>query len=112
MNGRDLANRGMQSSHAVADEKWKYEATWAVYDIAYEAREFTTDDVWNLLTMRGFDTHERRALGAIMQRAIRARLIKRSGRWTESTRPEAHNGPKPIYNSLIVGEIPRKKRLA
>lgn len=109
-SGQELADEGMTRAFHAATEAFKREALWAIYDVAYDHNEFTTDLVWNLLDERGFNTTERRALGQLMKRAIAKKIVKRSFRYQPSTRPEAHANPKPIYLSLVFNEEPRRSR--
>jgi hypothetical protein len=77
-----------------ADGVWLAEADAAVDVLAAAGINFTTDDVWQKLTAT---THEPRAMGAVMLRAVRDGLIESTGQWSESTRRVAHNRPLRVW---------------
>lgn len=103
MTGDELRDLGIARSDASSSDRFKQLAAIAVYDIAWENKFFTSDDIWVLLP----PTPERRALGAIMVRAIKAHVCRATGRYVRSTRPEAHRNPKAEYESLVYHREPR-----
>ena len=78
-----------------ASERWKGRAKEAVAALALTCRFFTTDDVWNRLD--GVTTHEPRAMGAVMVWAMKQNLIRKTGRYVKSMRPECHRRPIVQY---------------
>lgn len=86
-----------------ADPTWLRSAITAVRATAVRKATLTTDDVWETLrsTYPGVDTHEYRALGAVMRIASRHGWIRPSGTYRPTTRPEAHKRPIAVWFSLI-----------
>lgn len=87
-----------------ADVAWKDEARAIVQRLARSRIEFTTDDVWICLEDSEAETHEPRALGAIMREAGREGLIRATNMTAPSTRPACNARPVRIWESLVVGE--------
>lgn len=58
---------------------------------------FTSDQVWFELQRRGLEPHERRMLGAVMMRLRKAGVVRPTGEYRPSVRPECHAAPKPVY---------------
>lgn len=56
---------------------------------------FTTDDVWDHLGELA--THEPRALGAVMMRLAKARVVAKTGNYRPTTRKQAHARPIPVW---------------
>lgn len=83
-----------------ADPQWKQKAYKAVQDLVDRVPRFTADDVWNLLDYQEVYTHEPRAMGAVIQLAVKNRLIRHTGKYKKSERKEAHQRPISIYESL------------
>lgn len=90
------AERAIDRAEAHANDEWKVAAHEAVRRCATMFRDFTTDEVWGLLTTSGKRTHEPRALGAIMVAATRKGLIEKIG-YRTSADPTCHHRPKAIY---------------
>ena len=72
------------------------EAMAVIEHLARVRAEFTTDDVWPLLTT---STHEPRALGAVMRKAAKAGGIKRTDRVRKSSRVACHQRPIAVWES-------------
>ena len=79
-----------------AHEAWKKAAYMSITCCLTEGMAFTTDDLWRLLEMWGYQTHEPRAMGAIIRDAQRRGWIKPQG-WTQSTRKECHARPVRVW---------------
>lgn len=92
----------------VADPGWKRAADWAIAHLAAMCHEFTTDDVWQLLYDIAVPSpREPRALGAAMQRAMKAGVISPSDRIVQSQRPECHARPVRVWHSTaLVAALP------
>lgn len=97
--GRQLRDAAIAQVDANADPSWKDWALDAVQRCCEEGRPFTTDEVWLELsgTESQVSTHERRAMGAVMQRAAKLGLIEPLDEWRQSTRPECHANPKRVW---------------
>jgi hypothetical protein len=58
---------------------------------------FTTDAIWEVLDASGIKTPEPRALGSVMKRLADEGLIRKTGEYVDSIRPQAHARPIPIW---------------
>lgn len=96
---------------SAADYTWKEAAAEAVRAVAERYVDFTTDDVWDFLESNypGVTTHEPRALGPVMIRAVKEGLceIKTCDHCgtnkvvvTSSLR-ERHATDQAVYKSLV-----------
>lgn len=86
---------------AAADSDWKVLARKAIEQLARARETFTTDDVWKLLPADVAETHEPRALGAIMRAAARDGIIEATDEWTLSEQVSCHRRPKRVWRSLV-----------
>lgn len=96
--GRDAKQEAIERVDRNADKTWKDEAYRLIIDVARKNREFTTDDVWSAGLP---NTHENRALGAVMMRVAKEGLIERAGHWKKATRVAAHDRPMAVWTSRI-----------
>lgn len=87
-----------------ATDEWKEAALDAVRYVAGKRREFTTDAVWSILERSRIDTHEPRAMGAIMRVAASHGYCESTDRTRQSVRPECHARPIRIWRSLMWKE--------
>lgn len=79
-------NRMDQAENGTSQE-WIDAARRAVWDLATNRRDFTTDDVWHLLEQRGVPApREPRALGPVVFKALRSGAIRDTGRIVRSVR--------------------------
>lgn len=86
-----------------ADDAWKAAALDAVFALSRTRSHFTTDAVWWLLTRADYgEPHEPRALGAVMQRAVRAGWIEPTDQTSKSIRAACHARDLRIWRSLVV----------
>ena len=87
---------------ANANAEWRVAAYKACCLCAQQWIELSTDDVWELMDALFPDcqTHEPRAMGAIMRQAARAGKIEASGEYFKSRRPQCHGRPVAIWDSL------------
>jgi hypothetical protein len=86
----------LEQVEANANPDFITEATAVVEHLAATRVEFTTDDVWQRLSV---GTHEPRALGAVMRKAAKAGLIRRTNRVQVSVRPSCHQRPVAVWES-------------
>ena len=84
-------------AQANASDLWFRGAMNAVRYLVAQRRPFTTDDVWSHVEGQ---THEPRAMGAVMRQAQRDGLIKPSGEYRKSLRPECHRRPIQVWIPL------------
>lgn len=93
---------GIEASYQHAPSVWKEAAREALMTLAKSKAEFTTDELWDLLSKQGVHTGEPRALGSIMQSAHRSGMIKATGRYVPSYR--RHKAPIILWQSNIYEE--------
>jgi hypothetical protein len=85
-----------------ADPAWKVEMLGAVAAVARRMHKFTSDDVWEELHgSSDADTHEPRALGAIMKKAATAGIIVATSEYRPSCRVACHARPVRVWRSLV-----------
>lgn len=93
-----ITQEAVQRAADHADTDWLRDAARAVRTLAAQREPFTTDDVWALLNATSTaTTHEPRALGAVIRQAQRDELIRTTGEWRKSTRPECHTRPCAVW---------------
>lgn len=97
-----LLDDALNRVEANADELWKQQAQDVIHALALSEDQFTTDDVWAMLSNTTAQTHEPRALGALMRRAADKGWIRPTAMYAPTTRPEAHGRPIRIWQSRIV----------
>lgn len=84
-----------------ASQEWATLAWQTLKLIAENRLEFTTDDLWaELERYPNITTHEPRAMGAIMRKAIKHKWIQPTGRYVKTKRPIAHQKPIAVWKSL------------
>lgn len=82
----------------MADNNWAEMAYTAVRQVAERKSEFTPDDIWATGLPKPSDA---RALGGVMGRARREKLIEKTGRVQPTTQPESHGTDVTVWRSLI-----------
>lgn len=92
-----LTQESIDRAEAHADAIWTMEAHKAVREVAKRQGVFTTDAVWEEIERTGAFTHEPRALGAVMLRAIKDGLIMATGAYRKSRRTSCHHRPIRVY---------------
>lgn len=81
-----------------ASDDWKDAAYAFLTEYLRAHDEMFVDDLWAAGLPQ---TREDRALGAVFQRAVRAGLMRKSGRFRASVR--SHATEKPVWESLCSG---------
>lgn len=94
-----LTQDSIDRAEANANAEWLKKTYEVICELAKNQRIFTTDHVWEALSKSQTSTHEPRALGSLMQRAVREGHIAATGAYRKSTRRECHSRPIPIYVS-------------
>jgi hypothetical protein len=99
-----LLDEALQRVEEHADPDWKTLAYEVLVDLCRTGDEWTTDDFWLRMRLRHPDvtTHEPRALGALIRRLLRDGMAEKTGRFGESTRPEAHRAIVFYYRRPIA----------
>ncbi len=101
--GTELRDRAIEQVEENAPEVFKQHALSAVYAAARRLEKLTTDDVWKLLhDAQAPRTHEPRAMGAIMRRAVKAGWIRPLPQYQQSRRSACHRRPLRVYESLVI----------
>lgn len=78
--------------------RWAERAYDTVRNVAETHEEFTPDEIWKTGLPK---PPEARALGAVMARAKRDKIIEKTGRVQPTTQPESHGTDVTIWRSLI-----------
>jgi hypothetical protein len=106
MNGMTLfeaaeeaKREAMERVDTHANPDWKATALQAVLWLANDREHITSDDVWDLLNNRDVETHEPRALGAIMKRVAQGGFIEVTDRYVPSRRAACHGRPIRVWRS-------------
>ena len=85
-----------------ASDDWKETVLHIIRDLAVAQDELTTDDVWQVLELRGIEaTHEPRALGAVMRHAASLGMIERTDTTRRSVRVARHAGDVRVWRCLL-----------
>lgn len=85
---------------ANANAEWKEAALNAVYEVAAIKRRFTADDVWTQIPVF-YHTHEPRALGPVMMRAMRNEWIAPTDSYIRCQRASRHTAPIRVWESRL-----------
>lgn len=103
--GRNAMMEGIAKADAAANPTWKDYMYDLVVEVAKNKQQFTSDDVFELhdTDPTAPITHERRAFGPVILRAMRNGICTSSGQWVPSVRPEVHMNRITLWNSLIYG---------
>ena len=103
----DAARSGQARDEAMvrvernAHEEWKDAALEAVYQAALVNKKFIVDEVWRYMPS-DVSTHELRAMGAVMQKAVKAGWITGTGEYRSSAKVTTHKGLRHVWKSLIT----------
>jgi hypothetical protein len=84
----------------VGKDDWIKAAKWAVYEIAKDTREFTTDAVW-ASGLPEPPSGSSRALGPVMLAASRAGVVQITDRTRPTTKKLSHAQPLRVWTSNI-----------
>jgi hypothetical protein len=94
-----LLEAALEKAERHANQVWLHAARQVVWQLIKAGEPFTTDDCWAHLDTLGVATHEPRALGVVMRAAAKAGLIRKAG-YRNTTRPEAHSRPIPLWEPI------------
>ena len=90
---QDAIKRGSRN----ADPQWVQAATWVLNRLIASRAEFTTDEVMEGIDYVGATTHDARALGGVVQKALRSGRMVEVG-MTKSRR--RHGARIPVYRGV------------
>lgn len=88
-----------------ANTEWKSVAYLTAMRVARQKRFFTSEEVWDALPDE-VHTHEPRAMGAIMRRLRKEKVVEPTDQFVISTSPLGHGRPSRVWRSLLDGETP------
>lgn len=81
-----------------ASDTWKAVALDALNTVAGHGRDFTSDDVWEVLDKWNVSPpQEKRAMGAIFQRARSLGIATPTEQFIPTARPQAHCAPIRVW---------------
>lgn len=100
---RAARDEAVERVESAADGRFNDQAFHALDRVARRIRLFIVDDVWKEL---GADqaiasTHDKRAMGAVMQRGRREGLIMATADFKASAQKQCHANPRRIWSSLV-----------
>tara|TARA_R110000803_G_scaffold188813_1_gene251277 strand:- start:371 stop:703 length:333 start_codon:yes stop_codon:yes gene_type:complete len=100
LSGIALRDKAIRNVAKHTDEQWKEFAQSAVLILlkVCEFEEFTTDEVWELMPP-GVETHDPRAMGAIMLEAAKSGLIVATDKYQPSKRAVCHRRPLRVWTA-------------
>jgi hypothetical protein len=84
-----------------AAELFRVAAFAAVDRVARARARFIVDDVWAAMGAAAPSTHDKRAMGAVMQRACKVRLIAPTADFQPSAQRQCHANPRRVWRSLV-----------
>lgn len=111
--GEALREEAIERVESNAKKDFLICAFECVSQLAREHEWFTTDDVWALLAQfpAEYRTHEPRAMGPVMRRAVVEKLAKPADNWILSKRPACHRRPLRVWLSLVhTARVSRENR--
>jgi hypothetical protein len=97
---RALRDEGIWAADHHAVPQWKDAALLALKRCAEQNDRFIVDRVWRYLPS-GFDTHELRAMGAVMRAGVKRGWIQRTPDFIASARTTSHKNPRRVWRSCI-----------
>lgn len=83
-----------------ANVLWLREADATVAVLCKIGDDFTTDDVWRILTDKGVETHEPRAMGAVMRKKSKEGFIRPAGYTRKTLRRSSHRRPLEVWRPV------------
>ena len=98
--GEKLRDEAIERVEA-ANAQWCRTALAAIQLIAITNAEFTSDDVWHALEMRGIaEPTENRAMGAAFKEAMERGVCEPTERTIKSKRKQCHARPIRVWRSI------------
>ncbi len=98
--GRDERDRAIEQVTAHAKVGFIEAGREALERCCFTMETFTTDEIWALIP-EGVNTHEPRAMAAIMKFAEHNNWAYPLDQYRPSSRPKAHRGPKRVWRSRL-----------
>ena len=91
---------GIEQVLANERREWRQRALARIVRLAEQHRTFTADEVREACSDIE-PPHHPNVWGAVMHKAIRAGIIRRTGELRRSTRKAAHSHSNPVWESLL-----------
>lgn len=92
-------DNGIAQAEKNAHEAWKEVALDAIRKTAETRQTFIVDDVWP--HVKDAETHENRAMGALILKAVKEGWIERTDLFSMSYVSRHHCNPRRVWRSLI-----------
>jgi hypothetical protein len=96
---KDNRDRGMARAAAHAAEDFAADARMAIWKAAQAQPTLIVDDVWRFYA--GAGTHENRAMGPAMVRAVKEGWLERTNEFRPSAQSQCHANPRRVWRSRI-----------
>ena len=101
VEGLRLADEGMTAAIKHAGTDWRICAEEAVRTVARLRITFTSDEVWDYMNSHKLpEPPNRSALGAVFKALAKADVIRVTGEWRNSARPETHTRPLRVWQAI------------
>jgi hypothetical protein len=84
-----------------AETIWKRVALECIHEVALRQEFFVSDDVQKVLRCRPVQTHENRALGAMIMKARKLGWIESTGVYVQSAQKQCHANTVTRWKSLL-----------
>ena len=99
--GEEARAQSLETVGAHADPVWMQHALGIAHDLSLTQAAFTADDIWEKLDDLDVETHDNRAMGAVMTEAARQGWVHRTDNTVLSRRPINHRRPVRVWTSLV-----------
>jgi len=94
-----VTEEAIERVEAAADPDWLDAAAAAVIQAATHLETLTVDDVWTYMP-EDVSTHDNRAMGPVMRRAMVAGLIEPTSDYRLSEQVQCHRNPRRVWKSM------------
>lgn len=91
-----LTKEAILRAGAAANPEWRLVAFKAIERLAKRGAEFTADDIWAEIAGKA-ETHEPRALGAMMKRAHKLGVIVATGEVAKTKKRGSHSHWQTVW---------------
>ena len=99
---RDRRERAIKKVEENARPEWKDIAYESLLKTAGDLNYLIVDEVWKRMP-RGYSTHENRAMGAVMRRALADGVISKTEQYRPSAKASSHGAIRSVWKSEIYG---------
>ena len=102
--GEEARASSLAAVGAHADPTWMGHALALTEDLAHRLPQMTSDEIWEALDDYDVETHDNRAMGAVMTEAGRRGWLHRTEQTILSRRAVNHRRPVRVWQSLVYAE--------